>query len=45
MRTKPFGKFIAALKAKDATLYARLCKLSPSEFARKWRMVYPEDLR
>lgn len=38
-----YRDFIAALKEKDAELYRKLSQLSPSEFWREWKQVYPED--
>ena len=38
-----FGGFIAALKAKDAGLFARIGRLHPSAFWREWKKVHPED--
>lgn len=39
----PFRDFLAALREKDAELFAKLGMLRPSEFWQEWKKVYPED--
>jgi hypothetical protein len=42
-RVKPFEAFLGALKDKDADLFWKLSSLTPSDFWKEWKKVYPED--
>ncbi len=42
-KTYPFRDLLDALKEKDLALFAQHSHLSPSDFVREWKAVYPED--